>query len=214
MQLNCFKHCQNVRSISCQTITSVDVHLHCNLQTKTHSCILVWLWNKSHENSAIILCQSELCCDVQCLQDKSFSVTNFLPKPNIHDMFWYGYSKSFSFLLINFVRSLHAQIFQIHCVASDLALYARTTQGKCSIREPFKKTETKYQKGPSAGCTIYIRRYQALRKSTTLRLPRVWHHSVTCSGTDRPVLAARTFDFQQGHFSCCSTIINSGRNYR
>ena len=52
----------------------------------------------------------------------------------------------------------------------------------------------------STGCTVYIRRYQALGMPTTLQLPRGWHHSVICSGTDHPSLAARTFDFQQGHF--------------
>ena len=74
-----------------------------------------------------MLCQSELCCDVLCWEDESFSDTNFLPKPNFHEMFWHGYRKSFSFLWISFVRSLHARKIQVNFVESDPAFYARTT---------------------------------------------------------------------------------------
>ena len=120
--------------------------------------------NKSNKYSTIILCQSELFCDVLCWQDKGSSVTrsNFLPKPNIREMFWYGWRKSFSCLLIIFFRILHSHNIQVHSVESDPVFYARTTHKVNTALENRFYRPKQCQKGPSAGRTVYIRRYQAL----------------------------------------------------
>ena len=81
-------------------------------------------------------------------ETKVFPSLIFLPKPNIHEMFWCGYRKSFSFLRIDFVRRLNVHNIQVHCVASDPAFYAGTTHKvNETLGNPFKRPKQSVKRG-------------------------------------------------------------------